>query len=79
MGSRMTYPETNTDGDDLAELKRHQQLLRVIGDRPAHDLLPSHTIWALSRDRWWRRVKMSAQIPVTAWIRPSVMALTKVS
>jgi hypothetical protein len=48
--ARMTYPETNTDGYDLAELKRHQHLLRVIGDRLAHDLLPSHTIRALSRD-----------------------------
>ena len=34
---------------------------------------------ASSRSREWRCRQVSAQIPVTAWIRPSAMALTKVS
>jgi hypothetical protein len=47
--ARMTYPETNTDGYDLAELKRYRLLLRVDRRLSSHDLLPSHTIRALSR------------------------------
>ncbi|NUL44132.1 hypothetical protein LG293_09575 [Citricoccus nitrophenolicus] len=40
------HPEARTD---LAEVKRHRHLLRVIADGLVHTLLPDHTIRSLSR------------------------------
>jgi hypothetical protein len=41
--------ENNSGGYDVADLKYHRHLLRVIGDALVYALLPSHTIRTLSR------------------------------
>jgi hypothetical protein len=55
--------ENDPEGYDVAELKRHRHLLRVIGDGLAHDLLPSHTIRTLSDHPGPRPASLAAQGP----------------